>query len=158
MGNIKEYKVRTAARGIVYKGNRIAIINVTKIKYFKLPGGGVEIGESKEEAFKREIKEETGCECKIQDGGSLIIEYRDRYKLLQLSYIYLAKVDGKVGETKLEPDEIAEGMQLEWMTLEEAEKVWKKDVSQEYEGHFIHLRDKIIFEFYKPKLKLIMGR
>lgn len=156
MGDIREYGVRTAARGIVYKGKQMAVMNVTKIKYYKLPGGGAEKGESNEETFKREIREEVGCECEILEGGPIIIEFRDRYKLLQLSYIFLAKIIGNPGVTALEPDEVKEGLQVEWMTVEQAEKVWEVDEISEYEGHFIHLRDKEILKYYKSKLTKLM--
>ena len=58
-------KRRDAARAVLLKGNKIALIYVSRHGYHKLPGGGIEKGESIEDALFREIKEETGCKKKI---------------------------------------------------------------------------------------------
>src|SRR3989338_5734113 len=58
-------KERAASRAILMNNGKIALMNVTKHSYHKLPGGGIEKGESIEEALLREMKEETGCKIKI---------------------------------------------------------------------------------------------
>src|SRR3989344_2508708 len=87
MGDLSKYSLRRAARGILMNNGKIALLNVTKQNYHKLPGGGIEKGESVGEAFKREILEETGCDCEIKDQSGIILEWRDLYKLLQISYV-----------------------------------------------------------------------
>jgi 8-oxo-dGTP diphosphatase len=53
---VKKFKVREAARAIVYdKDGNIAILNVSKQKYHKLPGGGIEEGEDIQSALKRNV-------------------------------------------------------------------------------------------------------
>lgn len=53
-------RVRNAARGIVLRDDgKIAIFNKSIKNEYKLPGGGIENNESPEEAFKREVLEET---------------------------------------------------------------------------------------------------
>ena len=152
MSNLDTYRVRKAARGILVNNGKIALLNVTKFNYHKLPGGGIETNESTDEAFKREVLEETGCECEILDQSGVIIEWRDQLKLLQISYVLLAKVKGKVGQNRLEQGEIDEGFKLEWVSLEEIDEVLKNDNPTNYEGKFITIRDKSIVEFYKEKL------
>ena len=56
-----DYKPRTAARAVLKKDGRIALLHVTKHNYYKLPGGGVDEGESIEQALERELLEEVGC-------------------------------------------------------------------------------------------------
>lgn len=57
---------RQAVRVVLLDSNRqVAIINVQKFGYYKIPGGGTEAGETLIMTAKREVKEETGCECKI---------------------------------------------------------------------------------------------
>lgn len=95
--NREDYHVRKAARGIVSHNGKIALLHVTKYNYHKLPGGGVEEGEMYEEAFKREVLEETGCECIVEDEDDqnpVTIETLDKMKLLHISYIFSADVKG----------------------------------------------------------------
>lgn len=149
----KDYHVRKAARGILIKDGKLAWLNVSTKGYQKLPGGGIEKDETNEQAFKREVLEETGHECKVIDEGAITIEYRDQFKLVQISYIFMAEAVGIPGEQKLEQGEIDEGHDLEWHTLEETENLLKDENPTEYEDRFIHLRDKSILEFYKEKLQ-----
>ena len=150
--NLKDYRVRKAARGILINGGKIALLNVHTKGYHKLPGGGIETGETNEEGFIREILEETGCNCKIMGSAGVTIEYRDQFKLLQISYVFIAEVIGEPGLQKLEQGEIDEGHDLEWLTLEDAADIFARENPTVYEDKFIHLRDKSIFEYYKNLL------
>ena len=87
------------------------------------------------------------------DQGGIIIEWRDRFKILQINYVFLARVVGEVGQNKLMEDEIADGFILEWVPFEEIEGVLKKDSPDNYEGKFITARDQAIIEFYKDELR-----
>lgn len=152
MSSLDEYGVRKAARGILINNGKIALLNVTRFNYHKLPGGGMETAESVEEAFKREVLEETGCDCEILDQSGIIIEWRDRLKLLQISYIFFAEVMGGIGQSKLEQKEIDDGFKLEWVPFEKIDEILEKDDPTSYDGKFIKMRDKSIVEFYKDKL------
>jgi len=150
--DIDKYHVRKAGRGVLLRDGKIALLNVTKKNYHKLPGGGIETGETNEEGFKREILEETGCKCEISEESGVTLEYRDQYKLLQISYVYFAKVIGEPGKVNFVHDEIDDGFKLEWVPIEEIDGVMSKDEPADYEGKFIHKRDQRILEFYKNKL------
>ena len=152
MGDLSTFNIRRASRGILLSGNKIALLNVTKQNYHKLPGGGIDKNESLEEAFKRELLEEVGCDCEILDQGGIVIEWRDQFKLLQISYVFLARVVGQIKQNKLEQDEINDGFVLEWTPFEKVEEILYNDVPKNYEGPFIKLRDKSIFEYYKDRL------
>lgn len=55
-------KIRHGARGIVTREDGlIAVFNKKAKNEYKLPGGGIDEGENAEDAFKREVLEETGC-------------------------------------------------------------------------------------------------
>lgn len=150
--SIKNYRVRKAARGILVNDNKIALLNVSKKNYHKLPGGGIENDETNEQGFKREVIEEVGVGCNILDENPVVIEYRDKEKLLQISYVFLAEVKGKIGQPNFEQSEIDEGFQLEWVPINDVEKIMSEDKPTDWEGEFISLRDKEIFKFYKQKL------
>ncbi|MBI4157631.1 NUDIX domain-containing protein [Candidatus Woesebacteria bacterium] len=158
MGNMEDYKVRRASRGVLIHEGKIALLNVTKHNFHKLPGGGIDGNETVQEAFKRELLEEAGCNCEILDEGGIIIEWRDQFKILQINYVFLAKVVGDPKESKLMEDEIEDGFILEWVLPGKIEGVLKKDNPANYEGQFITTRDKAIIEFYKDYLnRLIPG-
>jgi ADP-ribose pyrophosphatase YjhB (NUDIX family) len=154
MSSISKYSIRRSSRGIIINNGKIAIANITKYHYYKLPGGGMNEDESINEGFKREVMEEVGCNCEILDQSGIIIEWRDQFKLVQISYVFLAKVIGEVGQNKLEPGEIDEGFTIEWIPIGKIDEVLSKSGSTNYEGKFIELRDKSIYEFYKDRLAL----
>lgn len=150
--DIDDYKLRKSARGLLINNdNKIALLFVTKENYHKLPGGGVESDETTEQAFVREIKEETGCDCKIIEGkkqNSIVLEERDKFKLLQISYIFYSQVVGEQKEQNLTQEEIDEGFELKWVTITEAVELVKNDKPLDYEGKFIQKRDLAVLNFY----------
>jgi ADP-ribose pyrophosphatase YjhB (NUDIX family) len=137
------YKERKAARAIVFDSkNNVALLHAMNKSYHKLPGGGIEDGENIQTALRRELLEEIGCRIKNIRELGIIEEYRNDFKLHQISYCFIANLAGKKGEPKLEPDEIAEGFQPEWMSLGMAIKTLESEASIEYyEKKFIRLRD-----------------
>jgi 8-oxo-dGTP diphosphatase len=142
----KKVAIRFAARAIVFNDkNQIPVLFVSKFNYHKLPGGGIEDGEDKITACKREMLEETGCKVEITGELGKITEYRSEFNLFQTSYCYTGKVLS-VGTSALMPDEIEEGYKLIWLTLPEAIKILKTDKPSNYEGGFIQKRDLRFFE------------
>ena len=80
-----QYTFRKSARGIILNDRgEMAVQHLRKYDFYKLPGGGVEKGESIEEALKREILEEVGCAIDIVREIGVVIEYRD--DLLQILF------------------------------------------------------------------------
>ncbi len=75
---IYEGERRIVSRAITFIDNNVLLIERYRkdqndlLHYFTIPGGGVEEGETYEEASIRETKEETGCDIKIVK--KLIIE------------------------------------------------------------------------------------
>ncbi|MEK7614519.1 MAG: NUDIX domain-containing protein [Patescibacteria group bacterium] len=137
------YKERKASRAIVFdKDKNVALLYSTKKDYYKLPGGGVEKKETIASALKRELLEEIGCSVENIRELGIIEEYRNKFELHQLSYCFLADILGDKSTPHFEEDEIAEGFEPVWMSIEEAIKTLESEINvEDYEGKFIHLRD-----------------
>lgn len=141
------YKVRKASRAIVFnEANKIALLNVSKDNYHKLPGGGIEKDEDIITALRRELMEEVGVEINVLNELGMIIEYRNEFKQLQISYCYLCKVIGEYKETSFTEEEKDNGFILGWVSLNEAISILEKDNPEKYMGKFIKERD---LEFLK---------
>jgi 8-oxo-dGTP diphosphatase len=91
--------MRTAARAIIIKDDQLLVMDRNKFgtKYCALVGGGVDMGETIEQALVREIREETSLE--ISNPRLVIIE--DAGDIFGTQYIYLC--DYLSGEVKLDP-------------------------------------------------------
>jgi len=145
---------RFAARAVLLdKDGLVPILLVSKYKYHKLPGGGIEKGEGKIEALKREVMEEAGCSMNIIGEMGKITEYRSKFNLFQTSYCYLGKIVRK-GETHFEQGEIDEGFKLVWYSLPNAISILEKDTPLNYEGRFIQKRDLRFLE----EAKICLGK
>lgn len=144
-----QYQLRKSARVILLnKEGNMATQYLNTYTYHKLPGGGVDAGESIEEALKREVREEVGCDCEIIRPVGMTIEYRNKYQLLHISYCYVANVVGEIGQPALEGGEIEEGQETLWLTPEEVLEKMKSDKPGKFEGHFILKREMSFLEEY----------
>jgi 8-oxo-dGTP diphosphatase len=143
---IKVWK-REAARGVVFdEKGLLPMLFVSKMNYHKLPGGGIEKGESKIEACKREMLEETGCDIEVDREIGMITEIRSYSDYLdQTSYCYLGRIIKK-GTSNLDQGEIDEGFELVWFTLDEAISAVRNDKPKNEEGKSIQNRDLTFLE------------
>ncbi|MBU0636097.1 NUDIX domain-containing protein [Candidatus Micrarchaeota archaeon] len=137
---VEKWVERTAARAVLFKKDKIALLRVTKQGYHKLPGGGVDKGETILQGLERELLEETGCTAKVLSEIGIIVEHRSHLGILQTSHCFLAEVVS-IGQSHFEPDELEDGFELKWFSLENAIKQLKKDIPKTYDGRFIVKRD-----------------
>ncbi len=145
----ENFKLRKSARVVLNKPDgTIAIQYLQNHFLHKLPGGGVEPGESVGDALIREIKEEVGCNISLSHSLGIVIEYREEQKLLHISECFVANVVGDIGESNLEQAEIDEGMITIWITPEEAIEKMKRDTPNTYQGPFIRARELAFLEEY----------
>lgn len=93
--------------------------------------------------------EEVGANIGDLEEIGVIIEYRNKFELLQFSYYYKSKVIGKLTETTFTEKEKNNGFVLEWKTLEEAIELLQTDKPIDYEGQFIIKRDLEFLQYFK---------
>ncbi len=125
----KEYSDRPTVKGLVFDSeNNIALLCHPVENYGLFPGGGIEEGETKEQAFLRECKEEIGCDVEIVQELGSALQFRARDKRKYIIYFFVAKVlGGKGAPTTTQADEL--GVVVRWMTKEGLEKQLKEQAA-----------------------------
>ena len=148
---------RFASRGLVFNEiGQIAILNKSNKNEYKLPGGGIEKNETKEEAFRREVLEETGCEVTDIEFLGVIEELKSHTNFVQTSYVFKAIITKNHHRLFLSEKELSEGGRLIFLDIHDALKTMKDClnhlVASSYESvymtEFIVYRDIKILEFY----------
>lgn len=142
------FGIREAARAVLLTDSgEVYLMNVRLHGYHKLPGGGIDEGESKEQALVRELLEEVGCRAEIISELGLVNEYRTTpwrgsERIKQISYCYLAKQIGEQVASELEEGEIAEQMiEVKAKSIQHAIELLSADTPDNIEGEFIRKRD-----------------
>lgn len=148
---------RKAVRTILLNDSgEIAILHKIKKNEYKLIGGGVENHESLEEALRREVLEESGCEIIILKELGYVEEYRTANNFIQTSYVYVAKVSKNTGKLHLTDQEKEEGAELCWYKPEIAlqkivdsyKKLSMSKCNNLYGSKIILKRDSCILKYY----------
>lgn len=144
-----QYELRKSARVILSnEAGEIAVQHLQNYNFYKLPGGGVDAGETIEEAAKREVHEEVGCDCEIIRPLGVVIEYREKYKLLHINYCFEAKVVGPITAPAFEEAEIKAGQANIWVAPEKVLELVKNGERTNYESHFNIPREVAFLEEY----------
>ncbi|WP_201755572.1 NUDIX hydrolase [Paenibacillus glycinis] len=142
------YVSRYASRGVLFDHRAdVAMMYVARTALYKLPGGGIEAKETPEQAFLREVREETGYDAEILHGLGYIEEHKKANAFLQVSYCYIARAVQE-HEAKLTEHEKKLGMSVHWMTLNEAIEAvgYVLAACTDYSTTFMLQRDKAILE------------
>lgn len=84
---------------------KVALVGSSQNYIYILPGGGIEDGEEIESGIIREIREEVGCNIKIEQMIGLIEDYRNRGKKHYFNYCAVGKLIGEKQVPMLTPEE-----------------------------------------------------
>ena len=109
-----QYTDRPTVKVVIKKDNKLLVLNKGL-----LPGGGINLGESDQDAIVRELQEELGVTVKdVQEIGT-VVQYRN---LLDKKYLingYSATLEATGGVTDPQ-DEGEAQFTIQWLTLEKA--------------------------------------
>lgn len=119
--------------------------------FIETAGGGVEEGESTEEAIHRELKEELGVKVEVLCKIGLVSDYYNQIHRHNLNHYYLCQIKS-FGETEMTPEE-QEEFQLSTlkMTYEEAVSEYQKCASKPW-GALLANRELPVLEWAKEWL------
>ncbi len=122
----KSIFTRLATRSIAMQGDTILLMYTERYEDYSLPGGGLDLGESKVEGMMRELNEETGAEDieNIKPFG-VYEEYRPWHKAdydiqHMISYCYTCEINKELGRSSMESYEVKNGMKAVWINIHEA--------------------------------------
>lgn len=115
---------RYAVRALINKDGLWAMQKSAAGDY-KIPGGGVETGESYQEALIREVQEETGLIViadSIREIGEVLEIREDNFqkgtKYIAHSFYYFCEVNTTMVEAAMTENELEKGYRLEWADID----------------------------------------
>ena len=145
---------KTGVRAIIEKDGLFAMQKSSRGEY-KIPGGGVDDGETLEEALLREVQEEVGLQVipeSMEELGEILEMRRDIFNK-ELKYIahslhYLCKVKDERVETSMTESEKRKGFHLSWVDIDTIIAANEALMSEKWQ-----LRDVEFLKWYKEKYK-----
>jgi 8-oxo-dGTP diphosphatase len=154
----KDFRNREAVRAIVVDENgKVVLVHVGRDNYYKIPGGGIDKGEDKIEALKRECMEEAGVHIKENPSElGYIFEAKRSWEMTQTSYCYIAEVEGEKKEPEYTSAEQRQDFSFQWIEIHEAIKLMKSNIPDDISLQYMARRDLIFMEAYKNSQKVIL--
>ena len=121
--------LRQAVRSIIVRGNCVAMVKSTTKGFYQFPGGGIDPGETHQQALIRETSEEVGLTVIPHTIHPLGIvkeirasQFAPQTIFDQTSYYYFADVKDEVHTQVLEDYEKDLGYTLEWVDMAKAQQ------------------------------------
>lgn len=98
-----DYLYRISIKALIYNDNGELLLTREAGRDWHLPGGGIEYGETVEEALKRELQEEVGyvggVEYRIIGTDPMWMDNLEVYQMWIVALVKIDNMDFKVGES-----------------------------------------------------------
>ena len=135
-------KPRLTARAILKRSDGLyAVMYSEKFNLYSLVGGGIEESEDIITALKREVFEETGCECNEISELGYVYENRAHCDYTQYSYYFVVTTNGNVSAPKMTDNEKANRTSCKWRSLNEVINLIKTPIHNTNQRKFLQARD-----------------
>lgn len=112
---------RPSVRGVIIRGDKVAMVHSLKYDYYKFPGGGIDPSESHMDCLIREVKEESGLTVipeTVKEFGNVVRAEAGKGEEIfyQENFYYLCHVEATTTLQDLDDYEAEENFTLEWIT------------------------------------------
>lgn len=125
--NVEDYILNVRASGIMIHNNKILLHKNINEEHYALIGGRVAMGETSEQALKREIIEELGKEVEVIEGLTTVENFFEVNGSKYYEILFVHKVEFKDEEDKkiLETIKNVEGkeyLRYEWIDIDKIDE------------------------------------
>ena len=141
---------RFGVRAVIQRDGLFAMQQSSTGEY-KIPGGGIDEGETIAQALAREVREETGLVIKPEtmvELGEILDVHRDIFdgksKYVAHSLHYSCEVEEELVETSMTESEIAKGFHLAWADIDTVIETNERLMTEKWQ-----LRDTKFLKWYK---------
>lgn len=122
----KDFNFKFRVAGVIINDNKLLTVNTRQDDCLYLPGGYVELGETTEEAVKRELKEELLLDFEIKQYLGVLENYfevQKRGKVHEISFYYLMNVPNDLNKDNFSLTENDKGYiinhDFKWINIDE---------------------------------------